>query len=149
MATKTESEARGARPTRSLRRGALPAVPVIATVAVLVLAGLPGGAVKPSVPSAAHRDAPLPVRAEPRLVPVPIPNETPPWESTPDNTPAGTPGIIPAWRVHPPPPPAVQPPTLIVPANPAEHRPPLDNPGGFNGGRSPRPVPGLASPKKP
>jgi hypothetical protein len=72
-------------------------------------------------------------------------DETPPWKATPNNTPALPEGTVPTWEVDPPPPDpsAPLPPDPVDPPNPAEHRPPLHNPGGVNGDRPPRLVPGL------
>lgn len=75
----------------------------------------------------------------------PLPPETPPWEATPENTPPVAEGFVPAWKVRPPPPdPSVPPPPAPrEPPEPARHRPPMDNPGGVNGDRPERPMPGL------
>jgi hypothetical protein len=68
----------------------------------------------------------------------------PPWEATPQNTPPVPPGHIPAWQVKPPrPDPTPPPPPPVPPPDPATHRPPMHNPGGVDGDRPPRPVPGL------
>jgi hypothetical protein len=69
----------------------------------------------------------------------------PPWEATPDNSPPVPKGQIPAWVVKPPrPDPTLQPPPVPhPPPDPAVFQPPMHNPGGVNGDRPPRPVPGL------
>jgi hypothetical protein len=95
----------------------------------------------------AHRsrtDEPRQSRSDPALPPLPRPiaKETPPWKSTPDNTPAATPGLTPAWMVSPPSPPRLAPPRPVEPPNPIGHRP--DNAVDFNGDRPPRPTPGFA-----
>ena len=66
--------------------------------------------------------------------------EKPPWEATPENTPAPPPGHVAAWTVSPPPPNpfAPPPPPPIVPPDPATTRPPMNNPGGVDGDRPPR-----------
>jgi hypothetical protein len=71
--------------------------------------------------------------------------ETPPWQASPQNTTALPPGTVPAWQVNAPPPDPAQPlpPPPREPPNPAVHRPPMDNPGGVNGDRPERPVPGV------
>ncbi len=70
--------------------------------------------------------------------------ETPPWRATPGNTSALPAGTVPAWRVKPPPPDRSTPlpPAPVEPPNPAEHRPPVHNPGGVNRDRPERRVPG-------
>lgn len=67
-------------------------------------------------------------------------SETPPWQATPDNTSAALPGTVPTRRVDPPrPDPSIRMPLPPVePPNPAQHRPPLHNPGGVNGDRPER-----------
>lgn len=74
-----------------------------------------------------------------------VPSETPPWQATPENTTTLPPGTVPAWRVNPPPPDpnAPLPPPPKEPPNPALNRPPMDNPGGVNGDRPERKVPGV------
>jgi hypothetical protein len=85
--------------------------------------------------------------AEPdgRFVPLGVPPAIPPWEATPENTPPESipPGHIPAWEVHPPRPDPNQPapPVPVPPPDPATHQPPMDNPGGVDGDRPPRPAP--------
>lgn len=75
----------------------------------------------------------------------PLPAETPPWEVTKDSSGPLPPGQVPAWIVRPPPPDpsAPAPPAPIEPPDPATHTPPMDNPGGVNGARPERSVPGL------
>lgn len=71
--------------------------------------------------------------------------EMPPWQATPQNANALPPGTVPAWQVDPPPPDPAQPlpPPPREPPNPALHRPAMDNPGGVNGDRPERAVPGI------
>jgi hypothetical protein len=73
------------------------------------------------------------------------PKEILPWEVTAENAKPAPPGFIPAASVRPPQPdPATpEPPRPVEPPNPTAYRPPTDNPGGVNGDRPPRPVPGL------
>lgn len=69
-----------------------------------------------------------------------------PWEVTRDNAPPPPRGHTPAYQVRPPPPDAARASSAPVPVprpDPASTRPPMDNPGGVNGDRPPRPVPGL------
>ena len=77
--------------------------------------------------------------------PLELPDETPPWRATPGNTSALPAGTVPAWQVHPPAPDPSPPlpPAPVEPPNPAQHRPPMHNPGGVDRDRPARPVPGL------
>jgi len=68
----------------------------------------------------------------------PIEKETPPWESTPENTPNKGPGFVPAWQVQPAPPISHEWSRPQEPPNPITHRPPMTNPGGVNGARPER-----------
>ncbi len=67
-------------------------------------------------------------------------SEIAPWHATPENASAALPGTVPAWRVNPPrPDPSIRMPLPPdEPPNPAQHRPPLHNPGGVNGDRPER-----------
>jgi hypothetical protein len=81
----------------------------------------------------------------PKRPPDTTPKEILPWEVTAENAKPAPPGFIPAASVRPPQPdPATpEPPRPVEPPNPTAYRPPTDNPGGVNGDRPPRPVPGL------
>lgn len=72
-----------------------------------------------------------------------VPDRMPPWEARPDNSPPVAKGYIPAWKIDSPrgDPNARPAPLPVAPPNPAEHRPPMENPGGVNGDRPPRAVP--------
>jgi len=76
---------------------------------------------------------------------VPRHAETPPWQTPRDSKEPLPPGSVPVWRVDPPPPDraAPMPAAPVEPPNPATHRPAMDNPGGVNGDRPERAVPGL------
>ena len=92
--------------------------------------------------AATHSDAAMPagaasLSASARLAP--LNKETPPWKSTPENTPSAGPGFIPAWKIQPPQPTAHEWPAPVQPPNPATNSPPMYNPGGVNGARPERP----------
>jgi len=79
-----------------------------------------------------------------RSAPAPTQPTIPPWEARPENAPGKVPEHqIPAWKVLVPPPVAWTPPPPVEPPNPITHPPPMHNPGGYDGDRPPRPVPGL------
>ncbi|HEY3353531.1 MAG TPA: hypothetical protein VGQ83_09800 [Polyangia bacterium] len=107
-------------------------------------------AAAPQAAGPAAAPAPRPPAAGPALTgaaAVTPEKQIPPWEATPANTPPPPPGHIPAWVVKPPrPEPSAPPAPPVEPPDPATHRPPMHNPGGVNGDRPPRPVPGLAPP---
>jgi len=68
-----------------------------------------------------------------------------PWEATPETSPEVPEHHLPAWEVNPPPPDLNRPPPPPPrdTRDPATYRPPKHNPGGVNGDRPPREVPGL------
>ena len=74
---------------------------------------------------------------------VPTPPTRMPWEATPGNTPVVDDHHIPAWKVPTPRPVAWTHPAVSQPANPITRSPPMNNPGGVNGDRPPREVPGF------
>jgi hypothetical protein len=75
----------------------------------------------------------------------PAHKDTPSWESTPSNTGKPDRGFVPAWKVNPPrpDPSAPTPPTPFAPPDPQQNRPAMQNPGGINGVRPERKVPGI------
>lgn len=76
--------------------------------------------------------------------PVELTDATPPWQTTPENSPPLPAGYVPAWVVKPPAPdPNGALPEPVEPPDPLTTPPPMDNPGGVNGDRPERPVPGL------
>lgn len=103
--------------------------------------GLPARPVGISSPAPAPTTAPS---TEARKSGAP-PRELKPWEATKENSPPVPKGHIPAWQVNPPPPPPPSPPwpPPREPPDPQIHRPPMHNPGGVDGDRPPRPVPGV------
>ncbi|HEX5058878.1 MAG TPA: hypothetical protein VFV99_05930 [Kofleriaceae bacterium] len=116
----------------------------VALLVVLTLQGL-RSSTEPAKPSnAAVPTTPSRATATPGTTPA-VPDETPPWKTTPQTTGTLPPGTVPAWQVNPPPPdPSTPPPPAPrEPANPALHRPAMDNPGGVNGARPERKVPGV------
>lgn len=69
-----------------------------------------------------------------------------PWQVSRENTPPPPEGYVPAWKVRPPRPEQLSQVPLPPPREPPEpslHRPPVENPGGVNGDRPARPVPGI------
>jgi len=88
---------------------------------------------------------PTPIPAASQLVkPVPLAKQILPWDSRRQDSPSA-PEYIPAWKVNPPRPDpnALPPPRPVEPTNPQLTKPPRDNPGGVNGDRPERPVPGM------
>lgn len=71
-------------------------------------------------------------------------SEAAPWQAAASPA-AILPGTVPVSQIDPPrPDPAMPMPAgPVPPPNPALHRPPLDNPGGVDGDRPARAVPGL------
>jgi hypothetical protein len=117
---------------------------VAALLAGLTLQGLRSPSDSPRPESSAGAASSGAAAATPALPGQPG-SETPPWQANPQNTTTLPPGTVPAWQVNPPPPdPSLPlPPPPREPPNPAVHRPPMDNPGGVNGDRPERPVPGV------
>jgi hypothetical protein len=78
--------------------------------------------------------------------PVQLLPEAQPWQSTPENTANVAPGMIPAWKIHPP-----RPDVLTPPAPPPQEPPTnvarfaLESPAGVD----PRPLPGAPPPAAP
>jgi hypothetical protein len=146
MATKNQRRVLEGRRRSFFRRPAVLAALALAALTLLVVIGSPHDGSRRSQTSATDERR-TPSRSD--VAPPPLPRlilkETPPWKSTPKNTPAATPGLTPAWMVRPPPPPTLAPPRPVEPPNPIAHRP--ENPGGFNGDRPPRPTPGVDSPE--
>lgn len=118
---------------------------IAAALAVLTLRGLrePTGAATRTPAGASGAE-----RAGKATSPAATPGapEVPPWQASAAPR-AGEllPGTVPVSAVNPPPPDpdAPMPPPPVEPPNPALHRPPMDNPGGVDGDRPPRPVPGV------
>lgn len=117
---------------------------VAALLVGLTLQGLYGSTERPQ-PEPGNANAPSRASAAGPGVPGQPTKETPPWQATPQNTTTLPPGTVPAWQVDPPPPdPSLPlPPPPREPPNPALQRPPMDNPGGVNGDRPERTVPGV------
>jgi hypothetical protein len=63
-----------------------------------------------------------------------------PWNATSDDSPRGDDGYVPASEIHPPAPTPIPIAPPREPLDPATHTPPMDNPGGVDGDRSPRPL---------
>jgi outer membrane biosynthesis protein TonB len=139
----------GSRAARLLLLGGLLVVGVLVGLLVENLyrgRPAPTGETAPAVTAARTAPrlyAPTAPLAAARADAAPEPPTIPPWESTPQNTPTVPPGHIPAWQVKSPRPEVTPPPTPVPPPDPASHRPPMHNPGGVDGDRPPRPVPGL------
>jgi hypothetical protein len=94
-----------------------------------------------SAPVVAEDDQP------PEIAPPPV--EEQPWEAKDD---AEVPeGHLSVAEVKPPgPEPTLTAPEAVPPPDPLTHEPPKDNPGGVNGDRPPREIPGMAgSPAEP
>ncbi len=89
--------------------------------------------------------APGGVSAQPQVVTrAGQPAEGPPWHAPPGDARALPPGTVPVEQIKPPPPdPSAPPPAPREPKNPATHRPPVHNPGGVDGDRPSRKVPGV------
>jgi hypothetical protein len=107
--------------------------------------GAPASPVSASLPSSRPPPA---ATAEPREqapeAAGPAPLE--PWQVSRENTPPPPEGYVPAWKVRPPRPEQLGQVPLPPPREPPEpslHRPPVENPGGVNGDRPARPVPGI------
>jgi hypothetical protein len=66
-----------------------------------------------------------------------------PWDATPESSPPVPAGHVPAWEVAPPAPASPPARPIRLPDDPARSRPAMHNPGGVDGVRPPRPVPGL------
>jgi hypothetical protein len=81
-----------------------------------------------------HAPPPEPLRGEPR-----------PSADAAKRRPPAPEWQIPAWVVKPPAPDprTPLPPAPVEPPSPIAHRPPMHNPGGVNGDRGARPVPGI------
>jgi hypothetical protein len=77
------------------------------------------------------------------VAPVAVPGRVAPWEATRENTPPVPAGQVPAWQVRPaaPDPTMHMPAAPVAPPDPQTTTPPMDNPGGVNGDRPPRPEP--------
>jgi hypothetical protein len=130
---------------------ALPYVIIAATVAIGVALGSMVESIyrspllSPRV--AAPPDSPrLPAGPDRALGrPVPLRRDPVPWEAKPSDPPPPSPRYIPAWQVNPPRPDAHLPPPPPPPElpNPQLTTPSKHNPGGVNGDRPARPIPGL------
>lgn len=74
----------------------------------------------------------------------PLAKEQQPWEAKRGEAPV-PPHHVPAWAVNPPRPDRNEapPPPSKEPSGAPDYRPPMHNPGGVNGDRPARPVPGL------
>lgn len=77
----------------------------------------------------------------PNAAPVAVSHQVPPWAATRENSPSVPAGQIPAWVARPPAPDLAMhlPAAPVAPPDPQATTPPMDNPGGVNGDRSPRP----------
>jgi hypothetical protein len=146
-----QTSGNGGKGVRLARAGLVAGILVLGVVVGLLLEGLyrtrpvTPSAAAPTSAAAAPAPRAAPVGGAGRAAAAPAPTkELQAWEVTPANSPPVPPGHVPAWQVKPPPPePVPAPAAPVEPPDPATYRPPLHNPGGVDGDRPPRQVPGL------